>query len=176
MRTALKAFAEQPVRVVATTNRVVPQSPIEVPPNAILVEWLSYSQLMPLASLVISHGGHGTVARALGVGTPVLICPITGDMSETAMRIAWAGVGLSLPWRLCRPAPLRWTARRLLDVRSFADRASELAAWSRQHDGAERGAELVEQLAHWRTHVRGAAITRGPSRLGGADSNRQPPT
>ena len=27
-----------------------------------LVEWLSYSQLMPAASLVISHGGHGTVA------------------------------------------------------------------------------------------------------------------
>ena len=135
------------MRVVATTNRVVPQSPIEVPANAVLVDWLSYSQLMPAASLVISHGGHGTVARALGAGTPVLICPIIGDMSETAMRVAWAGAGLSLPWRLCRPAPLRWAARRLLDDRSFAARAGELAAWGREHDGAERGAELVEQLA-----------------------------
>ena len=98
--------------MVATTNRVVPQRPIEVPANAVLVDWLSYSQLMPAASLVISHGGHGTVARALGAGTPVLICPIIGDMSETAMRVAWAGAGLSLPWRLCRPAPLRWAARR----------------------------------------------------------------
>ena len=105
VRTALKALADEPVRVVATTNRVVPQSPIEVPANAILVDWLSYSQLMPAASLVISHGGHGTVARALGAGTPVLICPFIGDMSETAMRVAWAKVGLSLPWRLCRPAP-----------------------------------------------------------------------
>ena len=96
------------MRVVATTNRVIPQSPIEVPANAILVDWLSYSQLMPAASLVISHGGHGTVARALGAGTPVLVCPFTGDMSETAMRVSWAGVGLSLPWRLCRPSPLRW--------------------------------------------------------------------
>ena len=102
------------MRVVATTNRVVPQSPIEVPANAVLVDWLSYSQLMPAASLVVSHGGHGTVARALGAGTPVLICPIIGDMSETAMRVSWAGCGLSLPWRLCRPAPLRWAARRLL--------------------------------------------------------------
>ena len=115
MRTALAALAEEPVRVVATTNRVVPQRPIEVPANAVLVDWLSYSQLMPAASLVISHGGHGTVARALGAGTPVLICPIIGDMSETAMRVAWARRGLSLPWRLCRPAPLRWAARRLLE-------------------------------------------------------------
>ncbi len=114
VRTALAALAEEPVRVVATTNRVVPQRPIEVPANAVLVDWLSYSQLMPAASLVISHGGHGTVARALGAGTPVLICPIIGDMSETAMRVAWAGCGLSLPWRLCRPAPLRWATQRLL--------------------------------------------------------------
>jgi len=151
VRTALAALAEEPVRVVATTNRVVPQSPIEVPANAILVDWLSYSQLMPAASLVISHGGHGTVARALGAGTPVLICPIIGDMSETAMRVSWAKAGLSLPWRLCRPAPMRWAARRLLQDRSFAARAAELSSWGREHDGAERGAELVEQLARART-------------------------
>jgi len=151
VRTALAALAEEPVRVVATTNRVVPQVPIEVPPNAILVDWLSYSQLMPVASLVISHGGHGTVARALGAGTPVLICPIIGDMSETAMRVTWARAGLSVPWRLCQPSPLRWAARRLLDDTSFASRAAELAAWGREHDGAARGAELVERLARSRT-------------------------
>ncbi|HMC49067.1 MAG TPA: nucleotide disphospho-sugar-binding domain-containing protein, partial [Solirubrobacterales bacterium] len=151
VRTALAALADEPVRVVATTNRVVPQRPIEVPANAVLVDWLSYSQLMPIASLVISHGGHGTVARALSAGTPVLICPIIGDMSETAMRVDWAGCGLSLPWRLCRPAPLHWAAQRLLGDRSFAARAGELAIWARKHGGAERGAELVEQLARTRT-------------------------
>jgi MGT family glycosyltransferase len=153
VRTALAALAEEPVRVVATTNRVVPQDPIEVPGNAILVDWLSYSQLMPVASLVISHGGHGTVARALAAGTPLLVSPFVGDMSETAMRVSWAGAGLSLPWRLCRPAPLRWAARRILAERSFADRAGELAAWTRQHDGAGRGAELVEELASVRAYA-----------------------
>jgi UDP:flavonoid glycosyltransferase YjiC (YdhE family) len=151
VRTALAALAEEPVRVVATTNRVVPQEPVEVPGNAILVDWLSYSQLMPAASLVVSHGGHGTVARALAAGTPLLISPFIGDMSETAMRVSWAKAGLSLPWRLCRPAPLRWAARRILTDPSFAGRAGELAAWANEHNGAERGAELVEQLA--RSHA-----------------------
>ncbi len=160
VRTALRALAAEPVRVVATTNRVVPQSPIEVPANATLVEWLSYSQLMPAASLVISHGGHGTVARALGAGTPVLISPITGDMSETAMRLDWSGAGLSVPWRLCRPGPLRWAARRLLHEPAFAARAEQIATWGRANDGAERGAVLVEALA--------------TSKLRGWDSNPQP--
>jgi MGT family glycosyltransferase len=153
VRTALRALADEPVRVVATTNRVVPQHPIEVPANAVLVDWLSYSQLMPAASLVVSHGGHGTVARALGAGTPVLVCPITGDMSETAMRVAWSGTGLSLPWRLCRPEPLRWAARRILGDPAFAVRAGELAAWERENDGAQRGAELVEELAQTRSRT-----------------------
>ncbi|HWM12104.1 MAG TPA: nucleotide disphospho-sugar-binding domain-containing protein [Solirubrobacteraceae bacterium] len=153
VRTALAALRDEPVRVVATTNRVVPQSPIEVPDNAVLVDWLSYSQVMPAASLVISHGGHGTVARALGAGTPVLISPIIGDMSETAMRVAWTKAGLSLPWRLCRPSPLRWAARRILGDSSFASRAAELAAWGREHDGAEQGATLVERLARRRATV-----------------------
>jgi MGT family glycosyltransferase len=150
VRTALAALADEPVRVVATTNRVRPQSPIHVPANAVVVDWLSYSQLMPVAALVVSHGGHGTVARALAAGAPVLISPITGDMGETAMRISWAGAGLSLPWRLCRPGPLRWGARRVLADPRFRARSREIAAWGATHDGSDRGAELVEALARRR--------------------------
>lgn len=164
VRTALAALAGEPVRVVATTNQVVPQSPIEIPANAILVDWLSYSQLMPAASLVISHGGHGTVCRALSAGTPLLISPFIGDMSETAMRVGWAGAGLSLPWRLCRPSPLRWSTRRILSDPSFAAKAGELAAWAKENDGATRGAELVERFGE--RHAAG-------KELRGWDSNPQ---
>jgi MGT family glycosyltransferase len=167
VRTALTALAGERVRVVATTNRVAPQAPIEVPDNALLVDWLSYSQLMPAASLVVSHGGHGTVARALAAGTPLLICPIVGDMRETAMRVDWTGAGLSLPWRLCRPSPLRWAVRRLLRERSFTDRAAEIAAWGREHDGSERGAELIERFVAARPQP-------DASKLRGWDSNPQP--
>jgi UDP:flavonoid glycosyltransferase YjiC (YdhE family) len=147
VRVALEAFAEEAVRVVATTNRMEAEQPIEVPANAVLVDWLSYSQLMPQAALVVCHGGHGTVARALGAGVPVLAVPAVGDMSETAMRVAWAGLGLSLPWRLCRPGPLRWAARRILADPEFRRRCSEIVSWRGKNDGAERGAELVEALA-----------------------------
>jgi len=147
VRAALESFAREPVRVVATVNREVAREPIQTPANAVLVEWLSYSQVMPEASLVICHGGHGTVARALAAGVPVLATPAVGDMAETAARISWAGVGLSVPWRLCRPRPLRWAALRILRDEAYAQRAGELAQWNWENDGAVRGAELVEELA-----------------------------
>lgn len=147
VRAALQGLAEEPVRVVATTNRMPMREPVEVPENAVLVDWLSYSQVMPQASLVICHGGHGTTVRSLGTGVPVLCSPVAGDMAENAVRVAWAGAGLSLPWRLCRPEPLRWAARRVLGDERFRRRGQELAAWRRENDGAAIGAELVERFA-----------------------------
>jgi UDP:flavonoid glycosyltransferase YjiC (YdhE family) len=148
VRVALEALAEEPVRVVATTNREGANAapPIAAPHNAVVVNWLSYSQVMPLASAVVCHGGHGTVARALAEGVPVLVSPALGDMAETGARVAWAGAGLMLPGRWLRPGPLRSTVRRLLAERRFGERAGEIAAWSKRNDGAAQGAELVETV------------------------------
>jgi UDP:flavonoid glycosyltransferase YjiC (YdhE family) len=147
VRAALDALAEESVRVVATTNRVGDRALPEAPANAVVVDWLSYSQVMPEAALVVCHGGHGTVARALGAGVPVLCCPAVGDMAENGARVAWAGAGLMVPWRLTSAAPLRWAVRRVLGDPGFDGRAGEIAAWAKEHDGAARGAELVEQFA-----------------------------
>jgi UDP:flavonoid glycosyltransferase YjiC (YdhE family) len=147
VRTALEALAEEPVRVIATLNRMRPPRPIAVPANAVLVDWLSYSQVMPEAALVICHGGHGTVARALAEGVPVVISPAIGDMAENGARVAWAGAGLMLPGRWLRPWPLRWGVRRALADGGLSERAGTMAGWNRANDGAVRCAELVEAYA-----------------------------
>lgn len=147
VRIALEALADEPVRVVATTNGHMPREGIAVPANARLYGWLSYSQAMAAADLVVCHGGHGTVARALGAGVPVLCCPAVGDMTENGARVGWAGVGLALPWRLLGRASLRVAVRRILGDGSFRERAREIARWGEGHDGAAVGAELVETFA-----------------------------
>jgi MGT family glycosyltransferase len=147
VRVALEALADEPVRVLATTNGHTPRDGIDAPENARLYGWLRYSQAMAAADLVVCHGGHGTVARALGAGVPVLCCPAVGDMAENAARVGWAGVGLSLPWRLLGERSLRLTVRRILGDGGFRERAQEIAAWGAANDGSERGAELVEDFA-----------------------------
>ncbi len=146
LRVALEALADEPVRVVATTNRLGSTTLPAAPANAVVVDWLSYAQVMPRASLVICHGGHGTIARALAAGVPVLCCPHVGDMAENSARVAWAGVGLMLPWRMLAATPVRWAARRILTDRSFGEQTHELVQWARTSDGAEQAAGLVEQL------------------------------
>jgi UDP:flavonoid glycosyltransferase YjiC (YdhE family) len=118
-----------------------------VPANAKLVEWVLYSQAMPAADLVICHGGHGTVVRALASGKPLLVCPSVGDMGENAARVAWSGTGLSVPRRLLSPRAIRLATRRLLSEPSFRGRALAIAEWSERHDGATAAADLVEDAA-----------------------------
>ena len=147
LRAALAGLADEPVRVLAAWNRRPVLTPLPVPSNARLVEWVSYSRAMPGCALVICHAGHGTLVRALASGCPVVCVPAAGDMAENAARADWAGVGVRLPWRLLSASTLRLAVRRALAQPSLAARARELAASAAASDGAERAAELVEGLA-----------------------------
>jgi UDP:flavonoid glycosyltransferase YjiC (YdhE family) len=144
---ALEGLAGEPVRVLATWNRRPPPVTVRVPPNVRLVEWISYSRTMPGSALVICHGGHGTMVRALASGAPVLTVPHSGDMAENAARAEWAGVGVRLPWRFLGARRVRLAVRRALGEPSLAERAGELSAWAGAHQAAPRAADLVEQLA-----------------------------
>jgi MGT family glycosyltransferase len=147
LRAALAGLAGEPVRVLATWNRRPPPVTVPVPANTRLVEWISYSRSMSGSELVICHGGHGTLVRALASGAPVLAVPHSGDMAENAARADWAGVGVRLPWRLLGPRNLRLAVRRALEDPGLSERARELAAWAGQRDGATRASELIEDLA-----------------------------
>jgi UDP:flavonoid glycosyltransferase YjiC (YdhE family) len=161
LRAAVAGLAREPVRVLATWNRRPLVGPLAVPSNARAVEWLSYAGTMPRCSLVICHAGHGTMARALASGCPVLAAPAAGDMNENAARVDWAGAGVRLPWRLLSPWTLRLAVRQALGDPARAERARELAGWAAVNDGASRAADLVEEMA------------RG-EKLRGWDSNPQP--
>jgi MGT family glycosyltransferase len=146
LRAALEGLEDEPVRVLATWNRRPLDRPVRVPANARLVEWVSYSRTMPHADVVLTHGGHGTVVRALASGAAVVVVPAAGDQNENAARADWAGVGVRLPGRLRTATGVRLAVRRLLADDGRRAGAQELARWSARHDGAARAADLVEAV------------------------------
>jgi UDP:flavonoid glycosyltransferase YjiC (YdhE family) len=146
LRAALTGLAGAPVRVIAAWNRRPMTEPVDVPANARLVDWLSYARTMPLCDVVVCHGGHGTVARALASGCAVVVVPAAGDMNENAARIDWAGVGVRVPRRLCAPAPVRLAVERALAEPRLRERAGALAAWWQTHDPPAHASSLIEDL------------------------------
>jgi UDP:flavonoid glycosyltransferase YjiC (YdhE family) len=147
LRAALEGLANEPVRVLATTNQRELERAVEVPANARVVDWMSHAREMPRAAVVVCHAGHGTLARSLASGTPVVACPAAGDMAENAARVAWVGAGVSLPRRLVTVRGIRLAVRRVLADPGYAGRAKELAAWNEANDGPSAAADAVEEFA-----------------------------
>ena len=147
LRAALEGLADSPVRVLASLNRRPLPSPVTLPGNARLVDWVSYARTMPLCDAVVCHAGHGTVARSLACGVPVAACGHAGDQAENAARIRWAGAGVSLPRRFQTPTGVRLAVHRLLADPSYRRRAEELRDWAAENDGSARAADAVEELS-----------------------------
>jgi MGT family glycosyltransferase len=170
LRAALDGLAGAPVRVLATWNRRLPPRSLRVPDNARVVEWVSYARTMPQCDVVVCHGGHGTLVRALAAGCAVVACPAAGDMNENAARVDWAGAGVRVPRRFVTPRVLRLAVERALGEPRIRARARELETWAATHDSGTRAATLVEALAG---HARERS-TRSVCQLRGWDSNPQP--
>jgi UDP:flavonoid glycosyltransferase YjiC (YdhE family) len=161
LRAALDGLADEPVRVIAIAG-----DGVAAPANAVLVPWLSYAETMPLCELVITHGGHGTLARALASGCAVLVCPAGGDMAENAARVDWAGVGVRLAPRFGTPWGVRLAVRRALSRPGLRARAAELAAWARAHPGPTAAAVELERWATATQAARAAPARSRSSRPG----------
>jgi UDP:flavonoid glycosyltransferase YjiC (YdhE family) len=146
LRAALTGLGRAPVRVIATYNGREPGA-LDVPRNAVLVPWLSYARTMPACDLVVTHGGHGTLVRALSCGCPVVVCPAGGDMAENAARADRSGAGVRLPRRLLGPGTLRLAVLRALADPGLRERAAAIARWMAAHDGARAAADELEGWA-----------------------------
>ncbi len=144
LRAALDACGRLGVRALAVAPR---GAGVDVPPGVVLVEWMSYADVLPHADIVVMHGGSGTLGWALGHGCVPLIVPAAGDMAENGARVDWAGVGVRVPRRLCSPRALELALQRALHEPARARRAHELAAWLAARDPADAAARVVEEFA-----------------------------
>jgi UDP:flavonoid glycosyltransferase YjiC (YdhE family) len=158
LRAALEGLADAPVRVLATWNKRLPTSPLRVPRNARVVPWVSYSRTMPACDVVVCHGGHGTLVRALACGCPVVACPAVGDMNENAARLAWSGAGVRVPRRFTSPRALRLAVEQALAQPMMRARSHELQRWSQTHDAGALASRAIELLAHRRAAERRAPV------------------
>lgn len=139
--TVLRAFADQPVHVVATFPAGIPAG-LCPPPNATVRQFLPHGPVLDRAICVVTHGGMGTTVKALDRGVPVCVVPFARDQAEVARRVQVAEAGTRLPPRRLTPARLR---RAVHEAVSKAPGAARVAAGFAATGGVTRGAELIEQ-------------------------------
>jgi UDP:flavonoid glycosyltransferase YjiC (YdhE family) len=89
----------------------------------------------------VTHGGHGTVVRALAADVPLVVLHHGRDQADNAARLTARGAGVSVK-RTASSAAIASALQRLLDDPSFRTGAARLGASIRRD--AASGALVAE--------------------------------
>ena len=101
-----------------------------------------HDEVMREAALVVSHGGHGTVIKALVRQRPMLVIPHGRDQNDNAVRVTERGAGLQLP-PSASTEEIRLALQRLLAEPDFRRAAERLG---RQVAEDVRSSPIVPEL------------------------------
>lgn len=114
--------------------------------NVAIARSVPHASVLPLASAVVCHGGHGTVMKALAHGLPVVVVPFGRDQRDNGARVEVAGAGLSLS-PSAGPAKIARAVRRVLDDPAFRAGAQKRAAGIARDVEADLAVAELEALA-----------------------------
>jgi MGT family glycosyltransferase len=143
---AVEALGTLSVRGVATLGPSLPLDAVRSQANVQVVASAPHAEVLDHAAAVVSHGGHGTVIKALAHGVPLVVLPMGRDQLDVAARVVAAGAGLRLRPG-ASPARIAAAVQRVLVEPGFRESARRLAAAIAADVAAERGAAELEGLA-----------------------------
>jgi MGT family glycosyltransferase len=146
LQRCVDAVAELPVRVIVTTGASIDPASVRAGANTQVVRYVPHVQILPSASLVITHAGVGTTMSALAHGVPLLCTPMGRDQFFNAEQVQALGAG-----RMLMPDSssdvIRKAAADVLDDDRYQAGAKQLAVAISGYGGAVQAAAALEALA-----------------------------
>jgi UDP:flavonoid glycosyltransferase YjiC (YdhE family) len=145
--TLIRALRDLPVKLIVTVGR--DQDPHQFGPqpgNVHIERYLPQTQLFPMCSVVVTHGGSGTITGALTAGLPMVIVPIAADQPENAERCAALGVARVVPLQELSEKRARDAVVSVLGDETCRLAAQHLARLANELPGLDHAVDLLERL------------------------------
>jgi MGT family glycosyltransferase len=137
----INALGALSVRGLVTAGPALSGVQFRLPPNVTVVEFARHSELFAQAAAVVTHGGHGTIIRALAHGVPLVCLPMGRDQPGNAVRVVARTAGKALSPK-ASVAALRNAIDAVVTEPSYRHNAQQLAV-AVQHD-AQSPAAVAE--------------------------------
>jgi UDP:flavonoid glycosyltransferase YjiC (YdhE family) len=146
-RTALQTLAACPVRVMVTLSAGHPRDELgAVPANARIEQLVSHAAVLKRSCLLVSHAGHGVVAKALYYGVPMVLVPWGRDQPGVAARAAALGIAEVLARHDLTEPRLAAAIHRVLGTPRYQERAAQIAGRLQAQDPVALARARIEAL------------------------------
>jgi UDP:flavonoid glycosyltransferase YjiC (YdhE family) len=146
LQRCVDAVAQLPVNAIVTTGPAIDPASVTAGANTQVARYVPHTEILPSASLVITHAGFGTTMAALGHGVPLLCTPMGRDQFFNAERIQDLGAGRMLIPDVDSDA-IALAAKTILADSRFTAKAKRMADAIGCYGGATRAATALEALA-----------------------------
>jgi MGT family glycosyltransferase len=145
MRRVIGCLAATPHRFIVSKGPL--HAEIDLPPNMWGAEFVPQPSVLPLADLVITHGGNNTTTECLHFGKPMIMLPLFWDQHDNAQRVGELGLGVRLdPYRFTDEA-MHAAIARLLGDQALHARLARGSAQVRSRGGLAIAADIIESAA-----------------------------
>lgn len=143
---AIDALAGLPVHGVITVGDSVDPATLTPADNVVIFATADHDDLMRRAALVVTHGGHGTLMRALRQGLPTVIVPgMAHDQTPNAIAAQGWGAGRALA-RDANAETMREAMHDVLTDPTYRSNAMAISHQLASVDGATNAATEIEGL------------------------------
>jgi MGT family glycosyltransferase len=110
-------------------------------------EFLPQPTILPLADVVVTHGGNNTTTECFHFAKPMVVLPVFWDQHDNAQRVAETGFGFRLSTYEVEQDELLTAIDVLVADRALKERMDAISARLRSAPGTVRAADLIERLA-----------------------------
>ncbi|CAM3331575.1 glycosyltransferase [Kibdelosporangium persicum] len=143
----LDGLRELPGRLIVTVGPYIDPAKFGPQPGHVRIErFIPQAEVLPNCSLVVSHGGSGSMTGTLAHGLPTVLIPLGADQIVNAQRCADLGFGKVLHATKTTPAEIRATAAEVLDDPSYRQAAVRLRDELAAQPDASYAVALLESL------------------------------
>ncbi|MCW3003790.1 MAG: hypothetical protein JWQ20_3088 [Conexibacter sp.] len=146
LQRCVDAVAQLPVRAIVTTGVSIDPASVNAGANTRVARYVPHAEILPSASLVITHAGLGTTMAALGRGVPLLCTPMGRDQFFNAEQVQALGAGRMLMPDSSSDA-IAQAATEILGDDRFEAGAKQMAVAIGGYGGAGAAAAALESLA-----------------------------
>jgi UDP:flavonoid glycosyltransferase YjiC (YdhE family) len=146
LQRCVDAVGQLPVNAIVTTGPSIDPKSVTAGTNTQVARYVPHTEILPSASLVITHAGLGTTMAALGHGVPLLCTPLGRDQFFNAQRVQDLGAGQMLMPDVDSDA-IALAAKGILGDSRFTTEAKHMADAISGYGGATQASTALEALA-----------------------------
>jgi MGT family glycosyltransferase len=133
-------------QLVMATGLLNPEEIPGLPADAVAARWVPQIPILERASLMITHGGLGTIKECIFHGVPVVVFPLLSDQPENSRRIAHHGLGLFGDFKQASPDEIASLVQQVGENPSFRDNMSRMRQAFRVAEESGAGVQRIEEI------------------------------